>query len=251
MLKITKKQRDRDRLLKGVRLPETSEELEEHLSLLNAEDRAAVDRVTREVDSKIVEAARESVKDLKMIEEGRCPRCSQKVRQFLFTTVCEHCGWSSYVRSRTGRVIVHVRDGSTRVCEETIHTPEEVLCVTQDVVRYRVPRNVVMSVEFDLTEEEIHERREQIAREERGQCSWCMKALKRSDEETRVTFAAFGIYQDRYFFCGEHCQAAFQKQYPTRIHRDCYHRDCAKCNECVKRFEDTSYEAFLEEELVH
>ncbi len=250
MLKITKK-RDRERFPRSMSLSEPSEELEEHLSLLNAEDRAAVARVTREVDSKIVEAARESVKEFKMIEEGRCPECGQKARRFLFTTVCEHCGWSSYGRPQNGRVIVHLRDGSTLVCEETIHTPEEVLCVTQDVVRHRIPRNVVISIEFDWAEEEIKRRRDQLAREEQGQCSWCMKPLKRSDEDTRVTFAAFGIYQDRYLFCGEHCQAAFQKQYPTRIHRDCYHRDCAKCNECVKRFDDASYETFLEEELVH
>lgn len=250
MLKITRK-RDRDRSSRNAGLPETSEELEEHLSLLNAEDRAAVARVTREVDSKIVEASRESVKELKMIEEGRCPACGQKVRRFLFTTICEHCGWSSYVRPQNGRVIVHLRDGSKLVCEETIHTPEEILCVTDDVVRYRVPRNVVVTVEFEWTEEEIGRRRDQLAREESGQCSWCAKSLRRSDEETRVTFAAFGIYQDRFLYCCEHCQAAFQKQYPTRIHRDCYHRDCSKCNECTKRFEDTSYETFLEEELVH
>jgi len=228
-----------------------NEELEEHLSLLNAEDRAAVERVTREVDSKIVEAARESVKELKMIEEGRCPQCGQKVRRFLFTTICEHCNWSSYVRPQKGRVIVHLRDGSTLMCEETFQTPEEVLCVTQDVVRYRVPRNVIIFVEFDWTEEDVRQRQEQLAREERGQCAWCAKPLKRSDDETRVTFAAFGLYQERYLFCSIHCQTSFQRQYPTRIHRDCYHRDCSKCSECMKKFEDTSYETFLEEEAVH
>ena len=249
MLKITKKQRER--WPRELILSEKSEELEEHLTLLNAEDRAAVERVSREVDSKIVEAARESVKELKMLEEGRCPACSQKTRRFLFSTICEHCGWSGYSRPLRAKVVIHLRDGSALICEDVYHTPDELMCVTQDVVRYRVPRNVVAYVEFDHAEEDIRQRREQLAREEQGQCSWCMKPVVRTNEETRVTFAAFGIYQERFFFCSIHCQTAFQKQYPTRIHRDCYHRDCSKCEECQKRFDDTSYETFLEEEFVH
>jgi len=253
MLKITKKQRERGEKERERTIARVSqdEELEEHLSLLSAEDRSAVERITREVDSKIVEAARESAKELKMIEEGRCPECGKKVRRFLFTTICEHCGWSSFLRPQQGRTMVHLRGGATLVCEETFCTPDEVLCVTDDVVRYRVPRDQVVFIEFDWPEEEIGERRTQLARQEQGQCSWCTRTLHGGDPEVRTTFAAFGLHQERYLFCSEKCQESFQKQYATRIHRDCYHRDCSKCNECIKRFEDTSYETFLEEEFVH
>jgi hypothetical protein len=249
MLKITKKVRER--WPRELNLADKSGEMEEHLSLLNAEDRAAVDRVTREVDSKIVEAARESVKELKMLEEGRCPACSQKTRRFLFNSICEHCGWSGYARPLRAKIIVHLRDASTLICEDLFHTPEELMCVTQDVVRYRIPRNMMSYIEFDHSDEEIKQRREQLSREEYGQCSWCLKPVTRTEEETRVTFAAFAIHQERYLYCCIHCQQAFQKQYPTRIHRDCYNRECAKCGECQKRYEDTSYETFLEEEFVH
>ena len=158
-----------------------------------------------------------------------------------------------------------MRGDSTLVCEEAFYAPEEVLCVTQDVVRYRIPRSELLFIEFDWPEEEIEERRGQLEREERGQCSWCGKTLSphRADDddrdededeegdERRVTFVAFGLYQERYLFCCKEHQKAFQKQYPARVHRDCYHRDCSKCNECNKRFDDTSYEVFLEEDLVY
>jgi hypothetical protein len=251
MLKITKKQRDQSKRLGEMTSAEPDDELKEHLTLLNAEDRSAVDRLTREVDSKIIEASKETVKEAKMIEEGHCPSCGKKTRSFLFTTVCESCGWSKFSAPKTGRTIVHMHNGSSLVCTETFYTPEEVLLVTDNVVRQRVPRQNVAFIEFDFSDEEIERRRKEVREEETIRCAWTGKAVRIGDEDTRVTFAAFGAYQERFVFIDEKAQEAFQKQYPTRIHRDCYHRDCSKCNECIKRYDDTSYETYLEEEFVH
>ncbi len=262
MLKLTKKSRERnkkeaDKDTKTIARVAQDEELEEHLTILGSEDRSAVERVTRDVDSKIVAASTKSATELKMIGEGRCPECGHKVHNFLFTTMCDNCGWSSFIRPEKGRTVVHLRGGGTLVCEEAFYAPEEVLCVTEDVVRYRVPRLELMFIEFDWPEEEIGDRRTQLEREERGMCSWCGKTYfpnRRSedeDEDRRVTFVAFGQNQERYLFCCREHQAAFHKQYPARVHRDCYHRDCSGCNECLKRFDDTSPETFLEEDLVH
>ena len=247
MLKLTRKQRDES----GKPLPVIDQELEESLSVLNAEDRAAVERVSREVDTKIVEASRESVKGKKLLGEGRCPQCGHKIEDFLFTSICEHCGWSQYRRPQQGRAVIHLKDGEVLSCEQTFSTPEDVLCVTGDVVRFRVPRNQVAFIEYDWAQEEIENRRETMTREEQQLCEWCNKVFLRGDEDARATFAAFGREQERFMFCCEDCQVSFQKQYPTRIHRDCYNRDCHKCNECQKRFEDTSYETFVDEDLVH
>ena len=249
MLKLTK--RERDRAEKEGTLPVVDQELEEHLSVLNAEDRAAITRVSREVDTKIVEASKESVRDKKLLEEGRCPSCGHKVEKFLFTTICESCGWSEYNRPQEGRAVVHLRDGETLTCEQTFSSPEEVLCVTNDVVRYRVPRSQVLFIEYDWTELEIDHRRSTVTNEEQEVCDWCGKLFARGDEDARATFAAIGREQQRFMFCCDQCQHSFQKQYPTRVHRDCYNRDCSKCGECMQKFEDSSYENFVDEDLVH
>ncbi len=248
MLKLTKRQQDKDKSL-----PLIDQEMEEHLSVLNAEDRAAVDRVTKEVDSKIVEASKESVKVKKFLGEGRCPSCGQPVKKFLFTAICESCGWSQHRKPDAGHAHVHLKHAPSQplICDVTFTTPEEMLCVINDVVRYRVPREEVMFVEYDWTEEEVTERRQELAHEEQAECEWCGKTFLRGDEDARVTFAAFGKDQERFMYCSEECQKAFQKQYPVRIHRDCYNRHCETCNECHKKFDDTSYETYVEEELVH
>ncbi len=221
-------------------------ELEEHISLLSSEDRAAVERVTKDVGTTIVEAAKESVRQIKLVEEGRCPECGQKTHCFLFTTICEHCGWFVFIRPKKSRTIVHMSDGNEVVCQELFSTPTELLCVTDDVVRYRVVRENVGHVEFDWSEEEIQERKDQLAREETTVCCWCEREMDRGVKETCVTFVAFGRQQDRFFYCSENCQRSFQKQYPTRIHRNCYSRECDDCDECVRKFDDTSYEVFLD-----
>ncbi len=251
MLKITKKQREQAKRRLDLPMADQGDDLQEHLTLLNSEDRSAVDRLSREVDTKIFEASKETVKEAKMIEEGHCPSCGKKTRAFLFTTICESCGWSKFSPPRAGRTIVHMRDGATLVCEETFYTPDEVLCVSGDVVRYRVPRTNVTFIEFDLSEDEIARRRTEIDEDRIVRCSWSGKPVNLSDEDTRVSYAAFGLSQERYVFIDEKAQESFHKQYPTRIHRDCYHRDCSKCSECNKRYDDTSNETFLEEEFVH
>ena len=250
MLKLTKKHRDK---LKEP-LPLVDQEMEEHLSVLNAEDSAAVERVSKEVGTKIVEASKESVKGKKLLEEGRCPECGHKVQKFLFTSICENCGWSQYHRPEQGRVAVHLKGGAPDAaieCEQTFSTPDEVLCVSGDVVRFRVPRSGVMFVEYRWTDDEIKKRRSDLESEESAECDWCNKVFLRGDEDARVTFAAFAREQERFMFCSEDCQKSFHRQYPTRIHRDCYNRDCGNCNECEKKFDDTSYETYIDEDLVH
>ena len=40
--------------------------------------------------------------------------------------------------------------------------------------------------------------------------------------------------QMRYVFCSNKCNEAFQKQYPIRIHKNCYERSCLDCDLCEK-----------------
>jgi hypothetical protein len=121
-------------------------------------------------------------------------------------------------------------------CQDAFDTKRDyVLCVTDDVVKTRVLRDKVAYIEYGWSEEEIEEKKTQRESEKEELCDWCMKKSPRKDMEH--LYVGFGARQERYLFCSDECKSAFQKQYPTRIHRNCYERDCsADCNECVKMY---------------
>ena len=87
------------------------------------------------------------------------------------------------------------------------------------------------------TDEEIAKKRQTRANEQAGTCTWCEKSLSEieDDEEPVIVYAAFGSYQDRFVFCSVKCEEAFKKQYPVRIHKNCYNRSCLDCDLCVKK----------------
>ncbi|RKY64365.1 MAG: hypothetical protein DRQ08_07795 [Candidatus Latescibacterota bacterium] len=223
------------------------EELEEDVSLLQKEDKASVRKVISEVKETIKEATRASLRDVKLLEEGRCPNCGRKTRQFLFTTVCEYCGWSSFITPKRGHVTIHLRNGGTIESHTVFRTIQgDVLGITDDVVRVRVPQDNIGYIEYIWTDDEIAERREQLRRERLVVCDWCGREVQ-WDEYVAVTYVAFGKEQQKFVFCSEKCKQAFQKQYPTRIHRNCYERPCEGCNECIKRYPDEETWEKLEE----
>ena len=231
-----KKKKDDDLKEKQVIIEEQQAQVEEETSLLaTKESKTAVDRALSQADTTLKEAAEQSLKELKILEEGRCPECGRKIRQFLFTSVCPHCGWSSYISPKKGKTIVHLTTGRTVECDSALDTKGDyVLGVTDDVVRWRVLRDKIEYIENAWAEEEIEERRLERERETQVVCDWCSKTQRR--EDMTPIYVAFGTYQDRYYFCSHPCKERFAKQYPARIHRDCYNRDCNPCPECVKRF---------------
>lgn len=223
---------------KQIALVDQDSELEKEISLLTKEDKASVGKVISEVEGTIKEATKASIRDVKLLEEGRCPSCGRKTRPFLFTTVCEYCGWSTFITPEKGRALLHLRDGSVVESTSTFRTVQgDVLGITDDVVRIRIPSENISYIEYAWTDEEIAERREQRRREERVVCEWCQKEVER-DEYVAVTYAAVGTHQERYQYCSEKCKRAFEKQYPMRIHRNCYEKSCVECSECVKRYDD-------------
>ena len=219
--------------------------VDETMSLLTQEDKTSVTKVMSEVETTVKEAARESLRDLKLLEEGRCPECGQKIKQFLFTSVCTNCGWSTYIAPEEGQTVVHLKNGETFQCGMTFDTKkEDILCVTDEVVRASIPKTSVNFIEYVWTEHDIQKRQEQKELEATVLCSWCEKRLKKAEDEIIIVYAAFGPYQERYHFCSEKCQMSFQKQYPARVHKNCYERSCLDCNECNKRY-DASDETLL------
>ena len=223
---------------KQIALVDQDSELEKEISLLTKEDKASVGKVISEVEGTIKEATKASIRDVKLLEEGRCPKCGRKTRQFLFTTVCEFCGWSTFITPEKGHALIHLKDGSL-VESDTIFPiiKGDVLGITDDVVRVRMPVENISYIEYAWTDEEIVERRTQRRREERVVCEWCQKEVEQ-DEYVAIIYAAVGTHQERYQYCSEKCKRAFEKQYPMRVHRNCYETSCADCNECVKRYDD-------------
>jgi len=210
--------------------------VEETISRISAtEGRRSLKRIISQIGDEIKDAEAESLRYLKFLEEGRCPECGWEIVQFLFTSVCPHCGWSSFISPKRGRTRVHLVTGDIIECQGAFDTKRDyVLCVTDDVVKTRVLRDKVAYIEYGWSEEEIEEKRLQRERERKQICDWCGRKAPR--EEMEPVYVAFGAYQERYFFCSDECKLAFQKQYPTRIHRNCYERDCSECNECIKRY---------------
>ena len=136
------------------------EQVEETISLLSKEGEGILDEAMEEVETAVKEAAKTSLKDLRLMEEGRCPDCGRKLNHFLFTSVCSHCGWFAPITANEGRTIVHMKDGSTFECGTTFDTKGGyILCITDEVVRAKIDKNNVNYEEFVWSEEEIARRR--------------------------------------------------------------------------------------------
>lgn len=234
------KERDKQILVEG-----QEEEVQESMAVLS-EDKASVDEVITEVESSVRQATKDSLKGLKLLEEGRCPECSRKAQQFLFTSVCPHCGWSSFISPSEGEVIVHLKEGSSVSCKGTFDTRHgDILCIADDVVRARIARENIQYVEYSWTNDEINERKKKRQEEVAGRCVWCEKQIDPEEDDRVIVYAALARSQQRYIFCSNKCTESFEQQYPARVHRNCYHRTCSTCEQCMKQY-DASDETILQ-----
>ena len=238
------------------------EEAEEAMNLIVKEGKDNLDETMEEINAAVQEAAKASLKDIRLMEEGRCPSCGHKTQQFLFTSVCASCGWFSFISPEEGKSIIHLKAGAAIECGTTFDTHGGyILGITDGVVRAKVSTDNVEHIEFVWSDEEIAKKRKVIAQEQAGVCSWCEKALSENEEdketrivneeekETRIVYAAFGNVQDRYVFCTKRCEEGFKKQYPVRVHKNCYNRTCLDCDLCNKKFtgeDETILETLLE-----
>ncbi|MFH1006690.1 MAG: hypothetical protein V1800_04195 [Candidatus Latescibacterota bacterium] len=238
---------DEEKKEKQIALVDQDNELEKEISLLTKGNKGSVDKLISEVEGTITEATKASIRDVKLLEEGRCPSCGRKTKPFLFTTVCEYCGWSTFITPEKGHALIHMKDGNVFESKSIFQIVNgDILGITDEVVRVRIPAGNVSYIEYAWTYEEITERKTQRRREEQVMCDWCQKEVER-DEYVAVTFASVGTQQTRYQYCSEKCKRSFEKQYPMRIHRNCYETSCVECHECVKKFEDEATLEKLEE----
>lgn len=213
--------------------------LRDQIDELATGDRREVDRADIEVQQVVTRATKTEIKDILLIDQGRCPRCGARTENFLFTVVCPSCGWFRREVPSRGRSVVYLRSGDEIECDYVHHSDrDEILCIKDGVVISEVMRNEIRRIEHRWADGELDEARSLSKRLSTGICSWCNQSLEQTKEEEHgEDYVAFGAFQERYIFCSEKCQRAFRRHYPARVHRNCYETDCNTCNLCIKRFD--------------
>jgi hypothetical protein len=216
--------------------PSLAEELEE---LAASGSRREIDRAGSEVQQAVTEAKRADIRQIMMIEHGRCPECQGRTDNYLFTVVCPSCGWYRREQPNAGKTVLHLDDGASIACDRIYRVAgDEFVCVANGVVVALAMRRHVHRIEYQWTECELSQMRERSRKLRTGTCYWCeSRPAEDGGDGPFEDYVAFGIFQERYVFCSEACMVSFRKRYPSRVHRNCYETDCRTCDNCVKRYD--------------
>lgn len=218
------------------------DQLEKDILILDDEFGLKEKRLHKEAEKQVQYAAEDSLKQLHVIQMGLCPRCGEHLHESLFATVCEACGWNTYEVPARGPVRVHLHADHPPIEGDHCYVTAtgEVFLLKNDVVIAKINKNAVNWIEYIWTREEITQRYHQVVDRLKIKCSWCEKDADPKQEGFSLVQAAFGSCQERYIFCSQECYEAFRKMYPSRVHRNCYERQCADCDLCTKRYDDES-----------
>jgi hypothetical protein len=225
---------------KTVLQEEQLEDMDHAIALLADEDGSREHRLQMEAAKEAKSAAESTVKKLHFIQMGRCPACGEHLRQFLFASICEACGWHMFDTPRAGPIRVHLKDGSGVVEGDRCYIISTgfALVLRDEVVIAKVPKEAYTHVEYTWSDEEVEQRRKYVLERLQISCGWCGKPTDPNADGFHLVHVAFGATQERYCFCSDDCFEAFRRMYPARVHRDCYNRNCGECNLCIKRYGD-------------
>lgn len=212
--------------------------MERDIELLDDDYSTKERRVQKEAEKQIQDAAEDSLRKIHVIKSGLCPHCGEHLKDHLFASVCEACGWHSYEKPQKG-VRVHIIDG-TQIEGDSCYVVKsgEILVVSDDVVVARLFRPSVRWIEYMWQKDEVITRYRQIVGRMKILCGWCNEEADPGKKGFTLIHVAFGAVQERYVFCSEQCYEAFRKMYPSRVHRNCYERNCRECDLCIKRYDD-------------
>ena len=237
MAKTTRK--DERGMRKKDDLPKDKKLAEEIDELTSLGDRRELIRADTEVKEVVSKATKTDIRNIMLIDQGRCPVCAARTENFLFTVVCPSCGWFRRDIPSRGTAVVHLEQEGSIECDYVHHgSRDEFLCIRDGVVISEVMRSQVRRIDYVWAQGELEEARSMSRRMKSGICSWCESELSADDTgDNREDYVAFGAYQERYVFCSEKCQRSFRRHYPVRVHRNCYEVDCNQCNLCIKRYD--------------
>lgn len=216
--------------------------LEKDILILDDEYGLKEKRLHKEAEKQVQYAAEDSIKQMHVIQMGLCPRCGEHLNEHLFATVCEACGWNTYEVPMHGPVRVHLNTNQPPIEGERCYVtaPGDAFLLKNDVVIAKVSKSAINWIEYIWTEDEISQRYRQVIDRLKIKCSWCEKDADPKKKGFSLVQAAFGSCQERYIFCSLECYEAFRKMYPSRVHRNCYERECSDCDLCTKRYDDES-----------
>lgn len=223
----------------------SDKKIQEELSELSASEKPSkVHRAKSEAEAVISNATIADIRGVALMERGRCPECGGRTEGLLFTAVCPLCGWYRQIAPEGGHCLVYLDTGETISCDRLFNIRgEQILCVKKNVVLSQVARSCIRRIDYVWGEGELEMARERFRKEHFGVCAWCGKYLEEAEEEDAPfeEFVAFGAFQERHLFCSRKCLDAFRKQYPVRIHRNCYETECNSCNQCIKRYDTRDF----------
>ncbi len=231
---------DMEAILKeGLLHSDQRERMERDIQLLDDSNTSEQD-IRKEATKQLHEAAENSLRRLQVIQHGRCPQCGDSLRQHLFASVCDACGWYVYDAPRQGGVRVHLTHSGEVVEGERAYVVKTgaVLVLRDDAVIARIPPTAVGWVEYLWPLDELDQRHKEVLDRLTITCGWCGKVADTDADGFHMCQIAFGATQERYCFCSDECFEAFRKMYPARVHRNCYERSCDGCDLCTKRYEN-------------
>lgn len=223
-------------------LPEEQREnLEQDISILKDEDGTQEHRLQKVAEREVQNAAEDSLKKIHIIKMGRCPICGEHLSQHLTANICEACGWVKYDTPKSGKVKVHLKESNEVIDGDHAYVLKETggcIVIKGDIVCARIPAGSFSWIEYVWTESELEQRQKQVNEALQISCGWCGGVADVNKDGFHLIHVAFGTSQERYCFCSDECYEAFRKTYPSRVHRDCYDRNCNDCNLCIKRYGD-------------
>ena len=219
---------------------EEIEQYDHDMKIVASQGVVAEERLQRKAEKAILTAAESSLQRIHAIKLGRCPDCGHHIRQHLFASICDHCGWHTFEVPRQGSVRIHLSTGQPPVEGERCYVMKTgvVLVVMDDVVQAKIPTTSVSWIEYCWDEQELQSKHRVVLDRMTLLCAWCNQEANPEADGFHMAQVAFGSTQERYCFCCDDCYEAFRKMYPARVHRNCYERDCATCNLCMKRYSD-------------
>ncbi len=218
---------------------EHEEYREQDISILQDEDGTKEERLHQQATKEVQSAAEDSLKKLHVLRLGRCPSCGEHLRRHLFASICENCGWHTFEAPRNGPVVVHLKSGETLQGDRCYFVKDRaVLVIKNDLVVAKLTANAYDHIEYLWSDAEINQRHRQVNERMKLTCGWCNDDADPEKDGFHLVHIAFGTSQERYCFCCDECYEAFRKMYPSRVHRNCYERDCSECELCTKRYAD-------------
>ena len=199
-----------------------------------------IDRARDDAHATISDAAVADIRSKTLIKKGRCPACNARITDLLYTAVCPDCGWSRQNVPDGDHCRVVLQDDAI-VCDRTISIKNgQLLCIRDAHVISQVDQSRVLRIDYQWEEDDLQVARDLLHKQRTGICSWCEARLDQATSEPAAPYdeyVAFGAFQEHYAFCSLKCLKAFRRQYPVRVHRNCYETDCPACDQCIKRYD--------------